>query len=155
MFNLLGFPTQPARSFLEIKLAIWYISKKFIGSSYSIGIHSPNIAHFPVSSTIVATTHMFNVFIGKRLATDVTLAQLGFLSNVEQPWRHQIVTLFTHCQVALNVLNFLKAQSGQFLIKSITVKICQLKSRGISCVFYWSPGHSKIPRNTEVDNWHN
>lgn len=116
-----------------------------------IGIHSPNIAHFPVSSTIVATTHMFNVFIGERLAIDVTLAQLGFLSNVEQPWRHQIVTLFIDSQVALNALNFPKAQSGQFLIKSITVIIRQLKSRGISCVFQWSPGHSKIPVNTEVD----
>lgn len=43
-------------------------------SLVGIGIHSPNIAHFPVSSTTVASTHMLNVFIGELLAIDVVLA---------------------------------------------------------------------------------
>ncbi len=115
-----------------------------------IRIYSPNIAHFPVSSTTVATTHTLNVFTGELFAIDVALAQLSVLPKVEQPWRHQNVTLFTDSQAALNALSFPRAQSGQFLVKSISLKIRQLRSWGISCVFQWSPCHSKIPGNTEV-----
>ncbi len=115
-----------------------------------IGIHSPNIAHFPVYSTTIATTHTVNVFTGELLAIDVALAQLSFLSNVEQPWRHQKIPLFTDSQAALNALSFPRAQSRQFLVKNITLKIRRLRSRGISCVFQWSPGHSKISGNTEA-----
>ena len=129
-------------------------------SLVGIGIHNLNITHFPVSSNKVVTSHTLNVFTDELLAIDVlaidvlaidvALAQLSFLPNVEQPWRHQNVTLFIDSQSALNALNFPRAQSGQFLVKSISLKIHQLRSRGISCVFQRSLGYSKIPANTKV-----
>ena len=114
-----------------------------------IGIQSPNIAHFPVSSTTVGTTQALNVFIGELLAIDVALAQLIYFAKLERP-RHQNVTLFTESQAALNALSHPTAQSGQFLTKAIALKIRQLQSLGVSCILQWSPGHSKIPGNVEV-----
>ena len=114
-----------------------------------IGIRSPNISYFPVSSTIVGTTHALNVFIGELLAIDVALAQLIHFAKIEQP-RNLNVTLFTDSQAALNAISYLAAYSGQFLTKAITLKTRQLHSLGVLCILQWSPGHSKIPENAKA-----
>ena len=117
-------------------------------SLVGIGIRSPNISYFPVSSTKVGTTHALNVFIGELLAIDVALAQLIHFAKIEQP-KNPNITLFTDSQVALNAISYPAAYSGQFLTKAIILKTRQLHSLGVLCILQWSPGHSKIPRNVE------
>lgn len=103
----------------------------FTGSSarnevIGIGIHSPNILNFPISSATIATTTTLNVFSGELLAIDVALAQLTHFVNTNPPGI-QAVTVFSDSQAALQALNFPAPHSGQFLIKSITLKFHQLK----------------------------
>lgn len=115
-----------------------------------IGIHSPNISSFPISSATIASTSTLNVFSGELLAIDVALAQLTHLLNTNSPGIHNPMTVFTDSQAALNALNFPALHSGQFLIKSIMLKYHQLKSQGILYTLQWSPGHSKIPVNGQA-----
>lgn len=74
-----------------------------------IGIHSPNISHFPISSATIAPINMLNVI-------DVALTQLIHPSNTDPPGIQKSVTIFTDSQAALNALNYLASHSGQFLV---------------------------------------
>ena len=115
-----------------------------------IGIHSPNVSHFPISSATIASTNTLNVFSGELLAIDVALTQFTHFSNTNPPGIQKSMTIFTDSQAALNALNRPASHSGQFLVKSITLKFHRLKSRGILCALQWSPGHSKIPGNMQA-----
>lgn len=86
-----------------------------------VGIHSPNIAQFPISSTTVATTDILNVFAGELLAIDIALAQLFHLSAQNSHLFSKTIILFTDSQAALKALKYPTGCSGQFLVKSITL----------------------------------
>lgn len=70
-----------------------------------IGIHSPNISNFPISSATIATTATLNVFSGELLAIDVALAQLTHMVNTNPPGTHDVI-VFIDSQAALQALNF-------------------------------------------------
>lgn len=131
---------------------MFYLQAWVRNGHVGIGIHSPNIANFPVSSTTIATSNTLNVFSGELLAIDVALAQLIHLSGTGPSQTYKSITIFTDSQAALNALNFPTSHSGQFLVKSIIFNFHRLKSRGISCTLHWSPGHSKIPGNIQAHN---
>ena len=59
-----------------------------------IGIHSPNIANFPVSSTTIATSNTLNIFSGELLAIDVALAQLIHLSGTKLSQTYKSIAIF-------------------------------------------------------------
>ena len=117
-----------------------------------VGIHNPNIAQFLISSTTMATTDIINVFAGELMAIDIALAQLFHLSAQNSHWFSKTIILFTDSQAAIKALKYPTGCSGQFLIKSITLKFHQLKAKGILCEIHWSPAHSKIPGNMQAHN---
>ena len=84
-------------------------------------------------AAIIARSNTLNVYSGELLAIDVALAQLTHLFNNDPPGIHKSVAVFTDSQAALNALNFPASHSDQYLVKSITLKFHQLKSRGILC----------------------
>lgn len=81
-----------------------------------IGIHSPKIANFPVSSTTIATPKTLNIFSGELLAIDMALARLTHLSVTGLSQIYKSITRFTDSQAALDALNFPTLHSGQFLV---------------------------------------
>lgn len=117
-----------------------------------IGIHSPNIPCFLISSATVATTITHYIISGKLFAIDIALAHLISLPTPNVPQSCGSVTLFTDSHAALNALNYPTSHNGQFLVKSISLKFHQLKSQGIVCSLQWSPAHSKIPGNMQAHN---
>ena len=84
-------------------LSVYFSTAIFTDSSarngvVGIGIHSPNISHFPITSATIASSNTLNVFSGKLLAIDVALDQLIHLPITNLPGTHKPVTIFTDSQ---------------------------------------------------------
>ena len=85
--------------------------------------------------------------------TDLTVIQIAVKLFEEKINKHNNAYIFTDNQSVIQVVDSLKHQSGQYIMKEILDTINKINEAKPTCTIHieWVPGHKNIEGNVQVD----